>query len=449
MNRPLLEFNEIVEALTRSYREQVSAEFSPADEAKISAKLSQLYEEFERLYAELVGETAVSYERDESGAVIMSDQGANVVAEPTDREGERPTVLDEDSAGYRRVRGLLRDMPSVEGLLRRQTVLTTDLPTNVPPDLVPSTSHQLSELLYLRNQAWLSTFSGTTPTDAYATLRRMDEPMRQLWWAYERQVLPLPPREHVETALPDYEEEDDDDDETRDSKNKQKEQPSAPMNSFDALFAPFRVLDYSPSELVLAVQTQRLVRFYYDLANAQVRQIRKQLVSALNERRREQAIGEELTMRLDRLHRQRVVLVEQVNEARKWSQESLAIATAELSAVDSEERQAAEALSRLIQAREDREGLSQGAAYRRFLMTRYIGREIMFLQHLNDVLVARRDHRQLLGRMKEARAFASTDRLLDKTVTRQYLRERDRLLARIYELDYPRGASASSTPPTT
>lgn len=217
------------------------------------------------------------------------------------------------------------------------------------------------------------------------------------------------------------------------------------MNAFDALFEPLRVVDYSPKELVVAVQVEKLVAVYRELINSQIQKVRKDLLQNAAELNAEKLRHKTLTSEIARVQatlqdpkgEKTYDLLQQLQHADTVEDRTTDLFVARL---DSKE------LPPKFTKRQ-RNALQENDAYSRFLVGTYYDREQRFLEYLITQLKAIREGKRVF-RMPQTKEFNKTERFVDRhnftAPINVYLRQRNRLLNQLYRKHIPPNQSANN-----
>jgi hypothetical protein len=439
--QPLRDFEQVVEeVLTQLRRFTIQ---TVENRERIDRTMRNLRREFERLFQRLTGYSASAYLYDDDGSAVM------LSPEEADRRRASRNVAQNASEPYAvyskteqpRVTKQLDQLFALLGdndlLVRKRTILSRDKPLAKMPPYRPGTTHEFSMMLYLRNESWMRLFAiGAGSLDG--ALFTMDDQMRALWSEYGKTIVEdHDPPELTMTTSGDVVEAD-------------------RFNAFDALFEPVRVIDYSPEELAAVVQARKLLDFYREMLREHVRQLKQTLEESY--RRARQA-----SVRVQQLEREKDELIDRRNRLREQlrieTRKDRAVLLERLIRTNQDELVAANEVLQSLQtslanakgrqgsrkpgvANNARVRLNEYLTARRFLIATYLERETIFLEYLASILRSRRDNRRLLRLLRpDYRETKSFNReRIDTRGIKQYLRERDRILERLYALEYPRHA---------
>lgn len=434
--RPLRDFREIVEELTAAYR-ATDPTFTVDDEIRIREKMSSLIDQFIQLHIKVAGYSPSIARYDYEGDAVMTSGGEITKNESSGAEYE----IVNDRNRILEVERVLRANRSARSLVKNRTILQNKRPSSRLP-AYESDEVGLADLLYLRDQSWLASFTGNARSAERLTASMPDQ-MLHLWMAHFRNS--APPNTNNNNN-------DDNDNDGDDSPT---------VNVLDALFQPITMIDYSPSELVLLVQTTKVMEFFRELANEQIRatyqrlQVSQRMVQVEELRHKMMLAALEET---EGRYRGLLAASSLTRETRRNERDT------EVQIVHSQEEEIAAELQRVEQrfrsqppenakrmptesarSRNQRIRAAYYASpdYRSFLVTTYLVREKAFLEHLCNVLENRRKNQRLAGRMKNARLFSSTSNFdpyhLDSF--NEYVNKRQHFLAELYALPYTRASN--------
>lgn len=303
--------------------------------------------------------------------------------------------------------------------------LQTDKPSSIPPNLDDKlqSGQRLTQLLYTRNDIWLKQFA--TSVDSVDTfLKNPDRFQQHLWLAYSNKLKSLT-------------------DKTGNNNNNNKP-PSERyhgignigdvlINSIDALFKPIEMVQYAPEELILTVQTEKVLQAYRDYVQKQI--------SLFESKQHEIEVSQQAEVArqkilLSKLHDHRTGKTMRDTNNERYKQLLL-----ELNNVIQHEAE----LTNTMTNKEKRANLpTDSRMYRNFLLNMYVDRETMFLKFLNRILTQRRDNKYLTNRMENAAAYRSNQHIRgDKVQFRRYLKARDQMIAEILPLERPKATNSN------
>lgn len=433
---------------------------TPERQQQLKRKQRQFDRELQQLFRQLSGYSITRHQYDDDGSTVMlsPEEASRIAAQrqaAAAAAGKHPYAVyastDKPPTMYQRLTELTRQIAEdkATGLLfQQQTVLDSDRPIYEPRKLMDD-GQTLSKLMYLRNLAWMRMFAGEA-NSVEGTLRVMNDQMRGLWRAYSD--------EHVRNAEPLLVISGSDDDAEAEQLNT--------INALDALFRPIRVIDYSPEELAVAIQVRRVISYYHELLVETIRDTKASLKQEIQRAKVAENRVTQLQQELVELRAKRDELKAQIQRVAAEARERL---HRQLAQIDLQEADAARLLrtttqSRLTNSRGElggskKHGRAANAAYTRldqflsfhsYLMHTYLDRETRFLAYLADVLRRRRDHKRLHRMLEpEYRDISSIerDRGTSLATIKEYLRERDRLLERLYMLAEPVHAKEGQPPP--
>lgn len=486
--KPLEDFYEIVAELGRKFR-PYRYDVSASDEEVLAQKLKRLTTEFSALYETLTGEPSSTFEYEPDGSAVMSESTPADHVERTVNDDTLPyrTFRHRDNPQrYNQVLGILSTLKNADQLLRVSTILSTQQPTKTYPDERPNdpatsdtAKNQLSMMLYMRNRGWLHRFTSGTK-DVYAGLSELSHLNRLLWASYgKRDIEAQPPVSSMPASAsmsslkllqpvsdPTVSSSnngdsnggsngnssgDSGDDGSSDAKfdtsagaestanSATAAEPlanglqDATVNAFDALFEPLHVVDYSPKELVVAVQVEKLVAVYQELINSQIQKVRQDLTRSAAELKAEKLRHK---MLLNEIARARATLEDPLGENTEelWQQlqqvETAEELTTDLFAAQLDNRDLPPKLTK-----RQRNALRENEAYNRFLVGTYYDRERRFLEYLVAQLKALREGKRVF-KMPRLQEFNTVERFKDRNYynapINAYLRHRNRILNQLY-----------------
>lgn len=300
--------------------------------------------------------------------------------------------------------------------------LQTDKPSSIPPNLDDKlqSGQRLTQLLYTRNDIWLKRFA--TSVDSVDTfLENPDRFQQHLWLAYSNKLKSLT-------------------DKTGSNNKKPSERyhgvgniGDVLINSIDALFKPIEMVEYAPEEVILIVQTEKVLQAYKDYVQRQINLFQNKQheieVSHQAEVTRQKIL-------LSKLHDHRTGKIMRDTNNERYKQLVL-----ELNNVIQHEAE----LTNTMTNKEKRANLpTDSRMYRNFLLNMYVDRETMFLKFLNKILTQRRDNKYLMNRMENAAAYRSNQHIRgDKAQFRRYLKARDQMIAEILPLERPKATNSN------
>jgi hypothetical protein len=468
--QPLADYREIIGELTELYR-ATDPTFTVDEQQQIQQKMNQLIDQFVSLHDKLAGYSPSTATYDYEGDAIMTSatstatemNGKNSTSRNTGTSRRPYLTIDSRNAdNYSRVielERILQSSDAIKSVVNYRTILTSSQPSESieypyehqreQQPTAPGGGNELSALLYLRNRAWMRTFTTNVTTPDGLLFSELSDEMRELWAAYAKG------RSQNREGGTAKSESDVGADDGVDG-------PYS-IPALDALFSPLMVIDFSPSELVLLVQTARVVEYFQQLISEQVRATYRRLQASERQVQTEQLRHRQLLQALEEREEQRRALAAFLDKTRE---ERTAERMQQLQAVHREELELAKELSKADNqfksqvwpeqqqlnsstetSRQRRQRIRQeyfySPTYRSFLVATYLVREKAFLEHLSSVLENRRNNRRQQGRMRNPGLFTSLsgfDPHFNLEI-KGYLRRRSEALQKIYDTEYTRAAN--------
>lgn len=484
--QPLRDFREIVNELTNLYRRNSPDTFSVENVERINSQLNSITDNFIRAYNQLVGYRVTTAQYDYEGDAIMqtlnewSDQlkqAANIHSVLTEHEepyqivvksdnndnitasknkhsnyGNNRETFGNDDMYYKLNEMLNASKTAGKHFIKSSILLTTSRPTSTSlndikyqivndskqpheTDKTDEPYGKLSDMLYMRNSGWLGTMTENTVNannPQFYGGGATNDYVRSLWYAYSS-IQSLPHSDNNNVA------------------------DKKPITILDLLFDPLHVIDLSTTDLLLFTYAQKIKNYYEELLQEQLRANARILEQSIRDREAAELMYQQLLTTLDNEQKRAKSLTTLSRDEALKQREQVLQTIGKLHAREELITNRNASLDRLFSeqiwpspnterdtrmtARQKREKnrseYYSSPAYRNFLLTTYLTREKLFLEHLNSVLESRKQNKRL-ERFRDAVQFR-TDTGFDpnnKDDFRAFRDNRNKALEDLYALPY-------------